>query len=138
LVFSPDGKRVACAAQKGRKQLVVVDGQPGPEYDDVARPVFSPDGKRLAYAARDGKKNLVIVDGQSGPSYNRIDSLVFSPDGKRLAYVAQNANKKWLGVVDGQPGLEYDDIVENGPTFQPDGTLEYLAGRSDRLYRVRQ
>ena len=32
LIFSADGKRVAYAAQKGTKWLVVVDGQPGPEY----------------------------------------------------------------------------------------------------------
>ena len=72
--FSPDGKRIAYAATKGKKWLVVADGQPGPEYDEcgAGTPVFSPDGKRVAYSARKGGKQLVVVDGQPGPEYDII------------------------------------------------------------------
>ncbi len=57
-VFSPDGKRVAYVAQKGNwgrggVQIfqVVVDGQPGPVYDEiVTRPTFHADG-RVEYLA---------------------------------------------------------------------------------------
>jgi roadblock/LC7 domain-containing protein len=66
--------------------LVVVDGQPGPEYDEVWCPVFSQDGKRVAYASKKDAKWLVVVDGQPGPDYDWIIDMEFSPDGKSVAY----------------------------------------------------
>jgi len=53
---TPDGCHIAFVAQKGDKQLVVVDGELGPEFDGIDRSslVFSPDGKRIAYIAKKG------------------------------------------------------------------------------------
>jgi hypothetical protein len=101
--------------------------------------VTSKDGLHVAYVVQKGDKQLVVVDGQPGPEYDRISegSPVFSRDGKRAAYVAQKGDKQ-LVVVDGQPGPEYDGIVKGGPTFRPNASLEYLAMRSGRLYRVKQ
>jgi len=64
-VVSRDGLHVAYAVQNGGKQLVVIDGKPGPEYDGISAGnlVFSPDGKHVLYVARKGDKQLVIVDG---------------------------------------------------------------------------
>jgi len=39
-------------------------------------------------------------------------------------------------VVDGLPGAEYDRLL-GGPEFRDDGALEWLAVRSDSLFRVR-
>ena len=80
-VFSPDSKRVAYAANRGGKWLVVVDGMAGKEYDGIlaGTPVFSPDGKRVAYAAERGSNWLVVLDGAEGKKYDdlRNSSLAF-------------------------------------------------------------
>jgi roadblock/LC7 domain-containing protein len=145
VVFSPDGKCVVYVAMKGDKQLVVVDGQPGPEYDGIRNLVFSPDGKTVAYAAVKGDKWFVVVDGQPGPEYDQDDvwvaqtvtvPIVFSPDGKRVAYAARKGGMGFV-VVDGQPGPEYDYVIPNGPAFRADATLEYLAFKDKVLYRVK-
>jgi len=93
-VFSPDSRRVAYSAEMGEKCLVVVDGQAGPEYDDILEgsPVFSPDSSRVAYSARKGQKRFVVVDGQAGPEYDAIvrfdpAKLTFDADGA-LEYLA--------------------------------------------------
>jgi dipeptidyl aminopeptidase/acylaminoacyl peptidase len=75
LIFGPDSKRLAYAAKKGPKWLVVVDGrEAGAEYDRILEgsPIFSPDGKRVAYLAQKGAKQLVVVDGHAGVEYDLI------------------------------------------------------------------
>ena len=62
---------MAYVAEKGGKRFIVLDGQPGTEYDVVGTPVFSPDGKRLAYAARKGEKWFVVVDRSAGRGIRR-------------------------------------------------------------------
>ena len=57
-VFSPNGLRVAYSAKKGDKWIIVVDGEPGPAYDGIAKgdPVFSPDSNFVKYRAlKNGK-----------------------------------------------------------------------------------
>lgn len=50
----------------------------------------------------------MVVDGKAGTEYDDIPSPpIFSPDGKRVAYAAKNG-EKWLVVVDGHAGEEYD------------------------------
>jgi len=71
-VVSGDGCHVAFVVARGDKQFVVVDCQPGPEYDWILKDtlVFSLDGKRVAYGAWKGGKWVVVVDGQAGPEYD--------------------------------------------------------------------
>src|SRR3990172_7732287 len=68
--FSPDGKRLAYAAEEGEKFMVVVDGIEGKKYDNIGNPLFSPDGKRLAYAVKDNNKVFVVVNGEEGKKYD--------------------------------------------------------------------
>ena len=90
-IFSPDSRRVAYAAGKGTNEFVVVDGQHGPEYDEIAEegPVFSPDSKRLAYQALKNQRWFVVLDGQEGPEYECIieGRVTFLADGT-LVYLA--------------------------------------------------
>src|SRR5664280_2071052 len=74
LYISDDRSHMACAAQKGNKWLVVVDGKPGQEYDDIMKgyPVLSPDGKRVAYSALVGKKWVMVIDDKAGPECDLI------------------------------------------------------------------
>jgi hypothetical protein len=96
LAESPDCRHVAYVANRGDKQLVVVDGVGGKEYDGVGNLVFSADSKRVAYQARRGGKQLVIVDGVEGKEYDVIGTrtLVFSSDSKRVAW-----STAWRQVV---------------------------------------
>jgi len=62
IVFSPDSRRLAYGAVKQRKAFVVVDGNAGAAFDDLASEaqIFSPDSRRLAYAARQGKTWFMV------------------------------------------------------------------------------
>jgi len=47
-IFSADGQRMAYTARKGKKWIVVVNGQPSAEYDlGIENLVFSTDGQRI-------------------------------------------------------------------------------------------
>ncbi|MBM4044027.1 MAG: hypothetical protein FJ279_02850 [Planctomycetes bacterium] len=132
IVFSPDGKRVAYAAETGLgKWVLIVDGRPATEEcEDVDLGyTFSVDGRRLAYPARKGSKRFVVVDGQSGPGYDYVWGIVFSRDAQRVAYGAQKDGKNFV-VVDGQPSPGYEDIVL--PFLSPDGKRIAYWGRKGR------
>jgi hypothetical protein len=64
LVFSPDGKRVACGAVSGGKWWVVVDDVEGKEYDVFlnARLVFDSPSQIHTLALRGDEFLLVEVD----------------------------------------------------------------------------
>jgi WD40 repeat protein len=71
-----------------------------------------------------------------GPEYDGIGkgSPIFSQDSKRVAYSAKKGDK-WLVVVGGQAGPEYDSIA--GLIFSPDGNrVAYGANRSDKCLVV--
>lgn len=52
-IFSPDGRRWAYRARrKKNKELMLVDGTAGPEFEEVTDPVFSPDSQHFAYRAK--------------------------------------------------------------------------------------
>jgi hypothetical protein len=136
-VFSPDGERVAYAAQRGRRDaVVIVDGEPGDQYEAIiSPPVFSRDGKRLAYVVVEKGAPVLIVDGQrSGAGDAETDfvsSLVFSPGGDRVAWVGVRGGVWFEGghtsrarrraYVDGVPGPEFNVPALLNVRFSPDG-----------------
>jgi Tol biopolymer transport system component len=137
LTSSAGGRHVAYAARLGAKWRAVVDGQAGPEYDQIGldgpdRFWFSRDGGRVAYAARLGQKWQVVVDGLAGAACDEVreDSApaAFSPDGKHTAYVARSG-AKWRVVIDGQPGLACDEIAPSSLEFGDDGPRSAYAAR---------
>src|SRR6185503_7914824 len=87
LLVSPDQKRVAYAAIRAAKWLVVVDGKESKSYDKVIGLTFSPDGQHLAHVARRGENFLVVRDGAESNGYDDIGegSVTFSPDSQHLA-----------------------------------------------------
>jgi Tol biopolymer transport system component len=129
LRFSPDGSRLAFAAMKDKRWFVVVDGEPGPDYDFIQDgPIFSPDGSRVAYLAEKNNKWLTVVDGSPGPEYDEgsigvFDAgrrVIFSPDNRRFAYVADEGGRECT-VVDGQPGPMHEWVGLLSIAFSPDG-----------------
>lgn len=132
--FSPDSRRVAYVAGRGKKFLVVVDGKEGSEYDriDVGAPNFSPDSRRLAYFAQRGGKTLAVVDGIESKPFDTTHSSapLFSPDSQHVVYGADHG-KQMRVVVDGVETLEAEYVAE--PEFSKTGKrVAYTLARGDR------
>lgn len=89
--FSPDGKRLAFTAFKGDKQLVVLDGKEGKQYEYIPdHLIFSPDSKLLAYHATAQKNTIsyvVVGDKEIGP-YDNVGNIIFSADSKEITFTA--------------------------------------------------
>jgi hypothetical protein len=130
LTFSPDGARLAYAASRNRKPLVVVDGK-AEEAPGIPRDIsFSPSGKRVAYTAYandypggDPVWNCLVVDGKPGKHYAKVgravfengESGVFTPVGERAVEVGGDL-ATWTVTVEGQvpwtvqPPIEIDQL----------------------------
>jgi len=144
-VFSADGSRVGYleGSRLRKKMRVVVDGKPGEIFDGVALQSlqFSADGRRFAYAANDrslGDSWFYVLDGRRGQAFDALGvSSAFSPDGKRFASAARKA-QQWFLVVDGEPEVPIEGIVDHSLMFSPDSRrLAYaVATRDRRAYLV--
>jgi hypothetical protein len=140
--FTRDSKHFSFLARRGVDWVVVVDGHESQKYNTVSPPVFSPDGEHTAFWAhtmRFKRSWTVVSDDREIVHFEEPGALVFSPDSKHLGFVASAAfaDNKWTMVVDGEPGEEFDGILQAFPIFGMDGSLEYLAHTGDSLYRVK-
>lgn len=132
------GRHKAKVVQRGKKQLVIQNGQVGPEYDQIGALAFSADGRSLAYEARKGKHRLVVLDEQEWPLAAEVvqESFRVSPDNKRLALVACDKNKCQV-MVDGRPDPPFDFIFPNTLKFSPSSKhIGYLALKGKKLQVV--
>jgi len=122
--LSPDGKRVAFAAEKvefGKMQdwVFVVDGQIDARNVAIGNWTFSADSKHVAYVAQPHQ-------------------------GFSLDYPWGGG--EWVVFLDGKAGAEYSVVLPGSLRFGSDGALEFLAVRKEghsmvenhgSLYRVR-
>jgi hypothetical protein len=129
LLFSPDGKRLAYAAQDAEGWHLVVNGASGPGHEGIGDVAFSPDGKSMAYVALDRDRWQVFRNGEADPAFAALleGTLRFSADGVHLAYVARTTGGV-SAVLDGRVGPSYDGIA-NLAFAAPDGELGYVARR---------
>ncbi|SEO07793.1 WD40-like Beta Propeller Repeat [Mucilaginibacter gossypiicola] len=134
-VFSADGKNTAYGYKKSGKWHVVVEQVDTQEninqqffisnfekgYDEIIACFFSPDNKHLSFIVREGNKKKVINDGIAENEFDDIvPNLTYSPDSKHIAYLArikEAGDKKKLVVLDGSPGPEFDDILNENLSF---------------------
>jgi hypothetical protein len=132
-VRSPDNRHVAIQElTKSGGSRLIVDGQPGPEYEQIRHPTFSPDGEHLACMVKKDQRWSVVVDGQPGPQIDWIMyGIVFSADSRHVAYGARKDNKEVI-VIDGQPGPQRDIDLEGQPVLSRDGQRLAYATWTDK------
>jgi WD40 repeat protein len=144
-VFSADGTSVGYleGSRSRKKMRAVVNGKPGETFDgvDLRSLEFSPDGRHFAYGANDlstGSQWFLVIDGQRRNAFETLGvSFSFSPDGKRFAYTGRRG-QQWFVVVNGEPDLPVEGIVDHSLTFSPDSQrVAYAVAKLDtRCYIV--
>ena len=138
LLFSPDGRHVACAVCSGDKWTVAVDGRELKPYDGVADMQFSPNSAFIAYTARLATAEMVVINNREQKLFDRIGggTPVFSPNSQRLGYLAQvGVVRETVVVVGGEPSRRWDMAAYLD--FSPDSRhYAYAAIQGDEAFAV--
>ena len=162
-VVSPDGGHYAVSAMHGSRELVIVDGVDGPEFDHAAhgwggatlQVTFSADGKHSCYVGqrgddlievRDGKDAFVItnVHAPTNGSVTSIDSLhqcLMSRSGDHAAVIgvasvdADGAGYGNRVFLDGVKGPAFDTIDVKQIAFVGE-KLVYAAYTKDQKWHM--
>jgi WD40 repeat protein len=132
------GRRIPIIQSAGTNLSVVADGRAlsTHAYEKIAAVAPSPDSQHLAFVGWRDSKPRMVLDAREGPTHEgfMIESLCVSPDSKHVAYAASKG-QRWFAVVDGQAGIEYNDI--GGLTFSPDSKrLAYIASNDQKQFVV--
>jgi len=148
VAWSPDGSRLATAADDGTARLRPGEGVAGSATTVVLTGHtaalwtldFSPDGRRVATGSADATAR--VWDAATGEEVLRLSGhegvvygVDFAPDGRRLATCGRDGTVRlWnaatgdqAGVVSREPGTVY------AVRFSPDGRLLATAGRDGRV-----
>ena len=121
LAFRPtsanqSGVGLAFVASGERGEQVIVDGTPGPFYDEIRTPVWSRAG-RLAYAARRGTEWLIVDGERELPAGDTVGDPVLGGD--RIAFAGRRGNRGYV-TVDGRT-FDFDLVFEDTVAFSTDG-----------------
>jgi len=79
-VVSPDGGHYAAFAMHGSRELIIIDGVEGPEFDHAGHAytvgaidvVFTKDGKHSAYVGQSGDSLMVVMDGKQRATVEQL------------------------------------------------------------------
>jgi Tol biopolymer transport system component len=134
IVFSNDSKRLAYAAIKGRKMVMVVDDQESDPHDVTGLPIFSPDSKSFVSAYMDKDRWRVLINGEKSAAFDKIYKFYFSPDSKRTAFFAQKGDE-WFCIVDGVKGPGFAKMVETFK-FSPDSSRYVYAAVDEDFSKI--
>jgi WD40 repeat protein len=149
VAFSPDGKRIATAAEDYRVKLwdaltgkeILVFDLLGWKAQSLA---FSPDGKSIAGTLEDGTvkvweaatgKEKLSLDGHGNPGYvTDATPVAFSPDGEYIASDGEKGMVKVWRVGDGRQlfTLRGHTTLVNCVAFSPDGKI-LASGSADEV-----
>jgi len=133
------GKIIASGVASRTKEIMVVDGKPGEEFDKIEDPVFAPGSGVVAYRARIGidvgvnEQWCMVVGTKRGDTSPVLGRPRYTADG-RLVYTLGSEGKFWV-VVDGRRSEEYDSVSD--PVFSPDGrSIAYAATKGGKSFIV--
>ncbi|MBK8800907.1 MAG: PD40 domain-containing protein [Fibrobacteres bacterium] len=140
LSWSPDGKRIAVAAQRlGRNVVSILDAKSGrvrrtldPHLDALSNPEFSPDGKRIAFRGlKDGRADIWMCEVERAECRKLTndatddDEPAFSPSGRWIAWSSEAdtagrpATDRSIWLMDLQSGLRRRLDVPGGDRTRP-------------------
>jgi RNA polymerase sigma factor (sigma-70 family) len=152
--FSPDGKVLIVAAQKGGVGEMTLWNAADWTRKDTLKPAkfvqavaFSPDGKRVVTS--DGRNLLQVWQLEKGSGIVTLEgnkhyprSVVFSPDNKIVAAAGWDAKVRFWDVASGtlQETLEGHDLEIYGLAFSPDGKTLASVSQDEtlRLWPIRK
>jgi hypothetical protein len=139
IMFSPDSAHIYYKGQtekigRNDKWCVVVDGEPGPVYDDINTLTCSFDSNHFAYLAMKDKKIMLVFDGKEGELHDGVGTPAFSLDSKRFA-CAYLDKKKWRVEIDGEMGPDFDHLFQFYFSWDSQ-RYAYLAAKKDKMYCV--
>lgn len=108
VVLSNDGSRLAYELVRGgtdyatqattrARRTVVLDGQPGKEYNasSISSILFTPDNRHYVYSVAriGGQGDLVVADGRESNSYDDTQDLHLSADGTSAIFFASDSSR---------------------------------------------
>jgi len=119
LIFSPDGRRVACWGRGDAGPVLVVDGteQALPKPTDDCRIYFSPDSRHVAVVVEKSHNNYVCaVDGVWHQPYTGIHDVTWTADSRHFAYAVDEGDDiqgltPVAIVIDGDVAQRYTELV---------------------------
>lgn len=126
------GNPPAYVIKRGEKWHVVLNGKPGPAYDQIGNNIiFSSDKKHMLYRASRGRYDFIVLDGVEGKERGSIteNSYAFGADGKP-AYVMLNNRGRWVVAGDIEHGPY--DYVPGEIRFSEDGKRNAFVAERDR------
>ena len=105
-------RRSAYLGRRGDKEQAVIDGRPGPWYDEVADPVTADAASAdtgYAYLGRRGADLLLVTPGRELPlRWALAGSLALCPDGSHVGLLGGVAAHALQLLVDGRPVREFE------------------------------
>lgn len=128
--ISPDGKRVAVAANRGSQSKQAGWAWVDPSWMDGAR-IWGEESDAATVATC-----VLLVDGAPlGKEWLRVVAPIFSPDSRRVAARVRE-KEGWRVVLDAEASALYDEV--GGIRFASDGSaVEFGARRGCEVLRVR-
>lgn len=138
-VVSPDGGHLAVFDMHGSRELIVVDGVNGPEFDHAAHAytvgaidvAFNSDGKHSAYIAQRGDELVAVVDGKTRTvvAASATGATVPAIDDSLTYFAAQNGRNPGHQVLLSRSGLHFACASQVGS-----GNNMYLDGVKSQNY----
>ena len=125
---SPDKAFIAHSGFQGTRPVLLINGKPGPEFDDIPDAFrFSPQGGHYAYVGKRGGKCILVVDGEEGEPTDcaNLPSMPtefwFTSDGKKLVYKELLEQYTARFVINGEKGAQLgkhqDPVITNEDVY---------------------